>query len=136
MIYRGHSLYRVLTAISVVMVLLFGWQLFNRWDWGALLFMAIAAWSAIRSYRLMASRVELTDDRLRLLTPGSAAREIEFRQLSDVYDEGRGLRSILLLYHPRLETGLFDLDSELTLVLPAVDGHDELLAALKGKLPS
>jgi hypothetical protein len=134
MFYTGHSFYRVLAALCVVLILLFAWQLRARWDWGALLFMAIAAWSAFRCVRLMWSRVETTDDRVRLLAPGSSPREIEFRQFSGVHEEGRGLKSILVVYHPRLETGLLDLDDERTLLLPAVNGHDELLATLAAKV--
>jgi hypothetical protein len=67
---------------------------------------------------------------VRVFAPGASPREVEFRQFSAVYEEGRGLKSILLLYHPRAENGLFALDEEHTLVLPAVNQHEELLAAL------
>lgn len=136
MIYTGHSLYRLLAALCLLLVLLFGWQLFNRWDWGALLFMVVSAWSAYRCYKLMSSKVEVTDDRVRVLAPGASPREVEFRQFSAVYEEGRGLKSILLLYHPRDENGLFELDEERTLMLPAVNRHDELFAALAAKIPA
>jgi hypothetical protein len=135
-IYTGHRLYRVLAALCVLLVLLFAWQLWNRWDWGALLFMAIAAWSAFRCLNLMSSKVEVMSDRVQLRTLAASPREVEFRQLSGVYEEGRGLKSILLFYHPRLENGLFALDEELTLHLPAVNRHDELLATLAAKAPS
>ncbi|MCC6457397.1 MAG: hypothetical protein IT328_20750 [Caldilineaceae bacterium] len=136
MSYTGHSFYRLLAALCVILILLFAWQLRARWDWGALLFMAIAAWSAFRCVRLMLSQVEVMDDRVRLVAPGSSPREVEFRQLSEVHEEGRGLKSILLVYYPRMATGLLDLDEERTLLLPAVNGHAELLAALAAKVPS
>ena len=131
----GHVLYRVLAALCGLLVLLFGWQLFTRWDWGALLFLGVAAWSAVRCYLLMSSKVVVTDDRVQVLSPGGAPRTVEFRQLSAVYEEGRGLKSILLLYHPRTDAGIFALDEEATLVLPAVNQHAELLAALTAKVP-
>jgi hypothetical protein len=130
MVYTAHIFYRLLVALCVLLILLFAWQLYNRWDWGALLFLGVAVWSVFRCFFLMASTVELTNDRVRVLAPGTAPREVEFRQFSAVYEEGRALKSILLLYHPRSETGLFDLDQEQTLVLPAVNQHEELLAAL------
>jgi hypothetical protein len=136
MSYTGHSFYRLLAALCVILILLFAWQLSTRWDWGALLFMAIAAWSAFRCVRLMWSRVEVTDDRVRLVAPGASPREVEFRQLSGVHEEGRGLKSILLVYYPRISTGLLDLDEERTLLLPAVNRHAELLATLAAKVPS
>src|SRR4051794_17971934 len=115
--YTGNSFYRLLTVLCVVLVLLFGWQLWNRWDWGALLFLGVAVWSGYRCFLLMSSKVELTDDRVRAIAPGSAPREVLFRQLSSVYEEGRAMKSILLLYHPRAESGLFELDEENSLVL-------------------
>jgi hypothetical protein len=136
MTFSGHFLYRYLTALCVLLALLFAWQLFNRWDWGALLFLAVALWSALRCLKLMSSKIELTTDRLRILAMGEPAREVEYRQLSSLYEEGRGLKAILLLYHPRLESGLFDLDQELSVVLPAVNRHEELLAALKAQVPA
>ena len=92
-IYTGHSFYKVLAALCVLLVLLFAWQLRGGWDWGTLLFMVIAAWSAFRCARLMLSRVELATDRLRLHTAWSSPREVEFRQLSGVFAEGRGLKA-------------------------------------------
>jgi hypothetical protein len=133
--YATHLLYRLLAALSIVLVLLFAWQLFNRWDWGALLFLGIAGWSALRCIILMSSKIEVTEDRVQVLAPGAAPREVEFRQFSAVYEEGRGLKSILLLYHPRADSGLLELDEERTLVLPAVNHHEELLAALTAKVP-
>lgn len=135
MIYTGHIWYRVLAALCVLLALLFAWQLTNRWDWGALLFLGVAIWSAFRCLKLMSSKVELAEDRVRLLAMGAAPREVEYRQLSAVYEEGRGLKSILLLYQPRSETGLITPDEERSLQLPAVNQHEELLAALTAKVP-
>jgi hypothetical protein len=82
----------------------------------------------------MSSKVEVAGDRVRVLAPWASPREVEFRQFSGVYEEGRGLKSIMLLYHPLTETGLFAHDEERTLVLPAVNRHEELLAALAGAI--
>ena len=132
--YTGHRLYTLLAALCVVLVLLFAWQLYNRWDWGSLLFAVIAAWSAVRCLFLMSSSVELTEDRLRVKRAGRTTHEVEFRQLSAVYEEGRGLKSVLLLYHPRTESGLLALDEEISLLLPAVNEHEALLAALSARV--
>ena len=131
--YTGHYLYRVLTALCVLLAALFGWQLYSRWDWGALLFLAVAVWSAARCTILMSSYVEVMDDRVRIMSPASAPREVEFRQFSAVYEEGRGLKSILLLYHPRTDAGIIASDQETTLALPAVNQHEELLATLMAR---
>jgi hypothetical protein len=134
-VYKGNSIYRVLTVLCVALVALLGWQLWKSWDWGALLFVVVAAWCAYRCYVLMASKVELTEDRVRATAPGSAPREVLYRQLSSVYEEGRAIKSILLLYYPRGESGLFDLDEENSLVLPAVNEQNELFEALNAKVP-
>ena len=132
--YSGHHLYRVLTALCVLLAALFGWQLYQRWDWGALLFLAVAAWSALRCSILMSSEIEVTDDQVRILSPGSAPRVVDFRQCSAVYEEGRGLKSILLLYHPRNDAGIIATDEEATLALPAVNQHEQLLATLMARV--
>ena len=132
--YTGHHLYRVLAAVCVILAALFAWQLYQRWDWGALLFLAVAAWSALRCAILMSSKVEMTDDQVRILSPGSAPQAVEFRQFSAVYEEGRGLKSILLLYHPRNEVGIVAIDEEVTLALPAVNQHEQLLADLMARV--
>ena len=132
--YTGHNLYRLLTALCLLLAALFGWQLINRWDWGALLFLGVALWSALRCFRLMASKVEIAADRVRVRVPGATPHEVEFRQFAAIYEEGRGLKSILLLYHPRRADGLFELDQELTLSLPAVNEHDALFQALTAQV--
>jgi hypothetical protein len=130
MTYTGHVLYRLLTVLCVVLVALFGWQLSQRWDWGALLFLVVAAWSALRCIILMLTKIEVDEERVQVLAPLTAPRSLEFRQCAAVYEEGRGLQSILLLYHPRAETGLLALDEERTFALPAVNRQAELLATL------
>lgn len=134
MIYTGHHLYRVLAAVCVILAALFAWQLTTRWDWGALLFLAVAAWSAFRCSILMSSRVEVTDDHVRILSPGRASEEVAFRQFAAVHEEGRGLKSILLLYYPRTDAGIIAIDQEITLALPAVNQHEQLLAALTAQV--
>ncbi len=132
--YSGHFLYRWLTALCLVLAGVFLWQLVASWDWGELLFLVIAAWSAVRCIILMSSKIEIMPDRLRVRVPMRPAREIAFRQLSEVYEEGRGLRSILLLYYPRTSDGIITTDEAVSMALPAVNGHDELLAALRAQV--
>jgi hypothetical protein len=134
MIYTGHHIYKLFTLLCVLLTLSFGWQLYNAWDWGALLFMGVGAWTAFRCAKLMTSRVALLDDRVQLSTVGRRTHVVEYRQLTDVYEEGRGLKSILLVYHPHMETTLLDLDKEESLSLPPVNKHEELLAALQAKV--
>lgn len=134
MVFTGHHIYRLLAALCVLLALLFAWQLYHRWDWGALLFLGVAAWSAVRCVILMSSKVEMDEDRVRVLAPGTSPREVEFRQLAAVYEEGRGLQSILLLYNPRGENGLIESGDQRSLSLPAVNGHEQLFAALSAQV--
>lgn len=134
MTYSGHHIYKFFTALCLLLVLAFAWQVYTLRDWGALLFLMVGGWSAFRCMKFMSSKVDLLDDRVRLSTVGEKTQEVEYRQLTDVYEEGRGLKSILLVYHPRLDTGLLDLDKEENLSLPPVNQHEELLAALQEKV--
>jgi hypothetical protein len=132
--YSGHSLYRVLTALCVLLTLAFAWQLVTSWDWGTLLFLLISAWTAVRCAILMSSKIMIAADRLRVQVPLRTPREVEFRQLAAVHEEGRGLKRILVLYHPRNDAGIVTTDEELTLELPAVNDHNALLAALQARV--
>ena len=135
MIYTTHLLYRFLTALCALLILLFSWQLRAGLEWGTLFFMAVVLWLAVRYAWLTASRVEVEADQVRLYTPLASPREVEFRQFSGVQEVGRGLKSILLLYHPRTATGIFDPDEIRTITLPAVNEHEQLLAALTAQVP-
>lgn len=132
--YPIHPLYRIFALLCILLTGVFGWQLRAALDWGTLFFMVVTLWLTLRYARLVASRVELEADRVRLHTPLMPVREVEFRQFSGVHEEGRGLRSILLLYHPRTETGILDADDVRTLALPAVNKHEELLSALTAQV--
>ena len=134
--FRAQPLYWFIAALCVLLILLFGWQLRAGLDWGTLFFMAIALWMTVHYAQLMASRIEIDADRLRLHTPLAAPRVVEFRQISGVHETGRGLKSIVVLYHPRMDTGIVDIDAIRTLHLPAVDKHDELLAMLTAQVRS
>jgi hypothetical protein len=135
-IYSGHILYRALTALCVLLTLAFAWQLVANWDWGTLLFLLISAWTAVRCAILMSSKIVIAADRLHVQVPLRTPREVEFRQVAAVHEEGRGLKRILILYHPRNDAGIVTIDEELTLELPAVNDHDALLAALQARVPT
>ena len=126
----AHRLYLALALLCGLLVGAFAWQLRAAWDWGALLFLAITGALALHYGRLALARVEVTGDRLRLRQWGAAAREVEFRQLSQVVEEGRGLRALQLHYHPRGGSGLMVTDDLRTLTLPAVQDHAGLWEAL------
>jgi hypothetical protein len=128
--FMAHRLYVALALLCALLVAAFVWQLQAAWDWGALLFVAITAALALHYGRLALARVEVTGDRLRVVQWGAAAREVEFRQLSQVVEEGRGLRAIQLHYHPRGVNGLVVTDDLRTLSLPAVHDHAGLWEAL------
>jgi hypothetical protein len=134
MIYPIHPLYRIFALLCVLLTVVFGWQLRAGLDWGTLFFMGVTTFLTLRYLRLVASRVKLDGDRVRLYMPLMPVQEVEFRQLSAVNEEGRGLKSILLLYHPRAETGLLDADDVRTLSIPAVYAHEELLSALTAQV--
>ena len=126
----AHGLYIAFALLCSLLVGAFAWQLRAAWDWGALLFLAITGVLALHYGRLALARVEVTGDRLRVVQWGAAAREVEFRQLSQVVEEGRGLRTIQLHYHPRGANGLVVTDDLRTLSLPAVQDHTGLWEAL------
>lgn len=133
--YTVQQWYSVSVVICLALSLLFGWQLARGFEVGALLFfgvcLAIAAWQ----WRAARTRVALHEDRLIVSMPFSNDREVEFRQLLDVVQEGRVNPSIMVIYHPRTEDGLIALDDVETLTLPAVQDQPTLLDRLEGEVP-
>lgn len=130
MVYTPAPLYRVLALAGGILILLFLWQLAQNFDPGALLFCSLMVWLTFRFTRMAASRVEVQADRVRYVRPYGTAQEVEFRQVRDVYEEGRGFQSILVAYYPRQANGLLDLDDIKHLALPAVRDHAGLFATL------
>ena len=135
MTYSTHPIYRILTLVCLLFALLFIWELRNGLELDALFFLAVAGGLALYNGRLAASRVELTTEAVQLHQPLTHTRRVEFRQLSEVHEEGRGSKSILLLYHPRQPDGLFVLDELQSLALPNVTRQDELLDTLTVRVP-
>jgi hypothetical protein len=133
--YPVQQWYSVSVVICLALCLLFAWQLTRGFEVGALLFfgvcVAIAAWQ----WRAARTRVAIHEDRLIVTAPFSSDREVEFRQLLDVVQEGRVNPSIMVLYHPRSEDGLLALDDVETLTLPAVQDQITLLDRLEGQVP-
>jgi hypothetical protein len=130
MVYTPAPIYRVLGLVSGIAACLLIWQLAQRFDWGALIFLGVMLWITVRLGRMAAGRVEVAADRVRYVPPYGRAQEVEFRQMRDVYAEGRGFQSILVAYYPRLPNGLLDLDDIKHLALPAVRDHAGLFATL------
>jgi hypothetical protein len=135
MIYTPYPLYRLFAWASALLVALFMWELRTGLEIGALLFLGLTLGLTLHFMRMAGSRVEVLADRIRLLRPYSATHEVEFRQMEQVYEEGRGVSAILVAYYPRQPDGLLDLDDLKHLALPAVRDHVELFTTLTARLP-
>ena len=140
-IYAVHVRYWVGAALSLLLVGLFGWELgraarHGTVEIGTLLFSALSVGLLLRNAWFAFSRVEVDAEQVTLHRPLLPARRVIYRQLADVYEEGRRGKAILLTYHPRRADGLYDLDDLETLALPAVTDHDALYAMLAAQTPA
>lgn len=141
-IYPAHPIYRVLALVSTAALGLLAWQLrtiarqagSQELEAGTFLFLGISLILLLRFARMAAARVTLDAETLSLQLPWATPRTVAFRQISQVHEDGRGIRSILLLYHPHRANGLVDIDQLLSLALPAVVHQDELLRALNERV--
>ncbi len=134
--YPIHPRHKLLALLCLLLAALFGWNVSRDFTWEATFFLtillAISAWSFALSF----SRVVLTAEQITLYTPLRGEHRVELRQLISVSENGRFNRVLTLIYHPRLTNHLLDLDDVRSLILPTVDGQDELLATLEGSVLS
>lgn len=139
-VYATHLLYRVGAGLCLLLVALFVWEasrslLAGTVEVGTFLFLALAVALLLRNGWLALSRVEVGPQQVTLHRPLLPPRSVIYRQLAEVYEEGRWRKAILLTYHPRRGDGLYELDQLLTLALPAVKDHDGLYAILTARTP-
>ncbi|MBV7332485.1 hypothetical protein KFU94_30505 [Chloroflexi bacterium TSY] len=94
-------------------------------------FFIVSLWLFFWSVSKALCRVELATDALCVRQIWQTVKCVEFRQVIEIYEEGRFGQSIALLYHPILPTGLLDLDDALTLFLPELRNQETLVAHLR-----
>jgi len=135
-VYRPHPRYMLMIAIALICAFALGWMLLRSFDWGTLIFLAFAAGLLVIALSSLFSRVEVEDQGIRLARPLLPDIAISYRQLSEVTEEGRLQRVILILYHPLRDDGLVDLDDLRSQALPALEEQAELLELLQAKTPS
>ena len=133
--YSSHVRYKFIVLGGLLLAVALGWGLTRRFALDALFFFALSLALIAWSLYAMLSRVEITADRIILLTPLRANRQVEFRQLISVSENGRFNPVLTLLYHPRRADNLLDLDDAHSLILPAVHEQATLLALLEARSP-
>lgn len=141
------SRYAVMAAAGVAIGLLLLWQLLAPMRNGVPftlqhllsgegLFTATSLVLAIYFARQAATRVMLTEQAITRTIPLGAAQTVELRQLMSVSESGRAGNALILLYHPRRDDGLLELDDVRSLVLPALQGQEELCTYLEAQVPA
>jgi len=133
--YSSHFRYKFMVCGCLLLAGAFGWNLAQHFSRDLLFFFVISLGLVAWSFYGMVSRVEMTADRLVLMTPWRANRSVEFRQLISVSENGRFNPVLTLLYHPRQADGLLELDDVHSLILPAVNEQAALLEILEARLP-
>lgn len=133
--YTPHLRYKLIALLGLLFAAGFGWQLTRRFSLEVLFFLVISLALIAWAIYAMLSHVEATTNGVILFTPLRASRQIEFRQLISVSENGRFNPVLTLVYYPRETNGLLDLDDARSLILPAVTEQQELLALLEARLP-
>lgn len=133
--YPIHPRYKWFALFCLLLAALLGWNVSQDFTWEAIFFLVILLTIATWSLLLGFSHVTLTAEQITLYTPLIGTRRVALRQLISVSENGRFNRVLTLIYHPRLANNLLDLDDVRSLILPTVDGQDELLATLEVSVP-
>ena len=131
--------YRILAVVSLLMALLFGYRITLNdltAEPGALFFLLIMLGVSLWTLRILVSRVELTGDAVTYIVAGRTTCEVKNRQLVDVIEGGRVIRSLTLLYHPLCADGLVNVDAIQSLNLPGVEGMDGFIEQLQSRVPT
>ncbi len=135
-VYRPTPRYLFFALAGLVMTGLFAWDLTRRADAGSALYLMISVALVLWNARIALTRVALLPDRITLTAPLARPRQIEFRQLMSVTEEGRMGRALLVAYHPHAGNGLLDLDDVETAALPMLQDQDTLYATLAKRTPA
>jgi len=133
--FQTHLRYKFLAVLSLVMVLLFTWTLYQSFAGGSLFFLLACLGTGLWYLWVGFSRVRLSATGVELNLPLGAPREVAFRQLVSVSESGRIGRSITLIYHPLLDDGFLDLEQVQSLALPEVLKQQTLLENLEERIP-
>jgi hypothetical protein len=143
--YATSPRYKILVVAGALLTGLLGWELM-RIDplqgerdavLGYLFFFIVTLSITLWYAREMFSVVSLTPSSLSVTRRPGQTRCVEFRQMVSVSEGGRlGGRSVTVIFHPLEANGLVDLAGADSLIIPEVDDHDGLLAALEARVPT
>ncbi len=132
--FTPHFWYKLVALFCGGLMALFGWNLAQRFTFEAAFFVVmligVVAWCGYSTL----SQVAVTSTAVTLQTPLRANRQVEFRQLISVSENGRFNPVITLLYHPHLANGLLDLDEVHSLILPALRDQEQVVTLLAAKV--
>lgn len=134
-LYAARRIYQIFALIGVLVTLLFVWTLTQTFDWLTLLFLVFAALFAIFNLRWMFTHAELTPSGLTLYEPFDQTTHIDFRQMVTVYEAGRIVPGVSIVYYQLADNGLIDMDEPRTLFLPALEDQQEFLRILHHEIP-
>lgn len=146
--YRAHSIYYLLTAAMLALLLLLGWELWRTPTPGALLFVAITLGAGLWFASAFGTRIHLSPTAITLeraigdklpsplnrVLPYST-QTVAYRQLIHAEESGRFLSVLTLLYYPIQPDGLLDFDHVASITLPMVTNQEQLLAHLEAVVP-
>lgn len=134
-IYNAHRRYGVMAVLGLVVALLFAWSLSARFGWFDLIFLSVTFLFALVNLRWLFTRAELTPGGLTVHEPLAPPQHIDFRQMVAVFEAGRALPGLSIVYYPLMTSGLVDMDQPRTLFLPAMERQAELLSVLQHHTP-
>ncbi len=141
--FQTHPLYYGLTALSTLLLLLLSWHLFQTVTLGSLLFVCVAGGATIWFASALGTQVWLSPSTMVIDRPlwlfALAGRRrsctIDYRQLVSVDQSGRVFAVLTVLYYPRRQDGLLDLEQLAAITLPVVTDQATLRERLEAAIP-
>ncbi len=144
--FRPHPRYLLLAVVGLVMTGAFLWSLTaparagQSFDPSVLLsgegfFCASSLAMAVWFGRQALACICLTQSAVLVEMPLARPQKAEYGQIMSVTESGRGGNALVVLYHPRRESGMLDLDDVNSIIIPAVKQQQELQALLEERIP-
>ncbi len=136
-LYPARRVYLLLVLLGLAVAALFVREVARGqgFDQAVAVFLLLSALGFAGIHGMWAlTRVELTPTGLTVHRPGRPPLHVDFRQMVDVHEGGRLLKTLSLVYYPVDADGLVDLEAPRSLFLPAVERQAELLRVLRSRL--
>jgi hypothetical protein len=131
--YRAALRYWVLAVGGLGATLLLIIDMFNGISWDGVLFALIGVLGGLWALWMATTRVYVSNQGL-IVRRFTAVYQLDYRQIISASIEGRFLSVISIVFHPRLDNGLIDINQVGSMLVPSVVDQEQLVEQIVGRI--